>query len=82
MNKIYTKLTHTVACQAYVKLKLFGKITLLQQTCNSVVPLSSHKLRERVFDSLSSCSFPLFGVRWSLPEPHNCIFGAPFDPAP
>jgi len=32
------------------------------------------KLRERVFHSLSSCSFTLLGGRSSLSEPHSCIF--------
>ena len=37
------------------------------------MPLSSHKLHDRVFHSLSSRSFTLFGVRSSLSEPHICI---------
>ena len=48
-----------VACLVYGKLKLIGKIIpLLQQTWNSVVPSSSHKMLERVFHLCSSCSFP------------------------
>ena len=63
------------ACLVYVKLKLIGKIlTLLQQTWNSAVPLSSHKLRER--RSLSSFSFPfLVYVRHFLN--HTIAFLAP-----
>jgi len=49
---------------------------LLQQTWNSVVPLSSHKLHDRVFCSLSSCSFPfLVYVRHLLN--HTIVFLAP-----
>jgi len=74
MNKIYTKLRHSLP--SYVKLKLIGKrLTLLEETWNSV-PLSSHKLHNRAFHSLS-CSFSYFGVRLSLREPHNCIFAPP-----
>ena len=71
-----------IACLVFVKLQLLGKmLTLLQQTWNSVLRLSSHKLRERVFHSLSSCSFPFVGVHSSLSEARNCIFGAPLGAA-
>ena len=69
---------------AYVKLKLIGKIlTLLQQTWNRVVPLSSHKLHDRVFHSLSSRPFPFswctFVTSWTT-QLYFCIytFGDPF----
>ena len=66
-----------IACLVYVILKLVGKIlTLLQQSWNSVVPLSSHKLHDRVFHSLSSFSFPfLVYVRHFLN--HANVFLAP-----
>ena len=63
-----------IACSVYVNLKLIGKIlTLLQPIWNSVVPSSSHKLHDRAFHSLSSCSFPfLMYVRHSLN--HTIVF--------
>ena len=50
-------------------------------TVNPSLPLSSQKLHDRVFHSLSSCSFPFFGVRSSLSEHKIVFFDAPFDPA-
>jgi len=72
-----------IACLVYVKLKLLGKIiTLLQQTWNSVVSLSSHKLYDRVLRSLSLCSFPLFWCTLFTFWITQLSFGRPLWPSP
>jgi len=75
MNKIYTKLRHSLP--SICEIELIVKIlTLLQQSCNSAVPLSSHKLYNCVFHSLSPCSFP-FSVYVPHFLNHTIVFLAP-----
>jgi len=69
MNTIYIKLRHSLSI-VYMKLKLI-RAFLLHQTCNSVVPIFSHKLRERAFYSLLSCFFTFNWCMFVIPEPHD-----------
>jgi len=73
-----------IPCLVYVKLKLIGKVlTLLQQTGNSVAGYLYLLMNCMIvwfihFHHVHS----FFRVRSSLSQPHNCIFGTPFGPAP
>jgi len=71
MNKIYTKLWHSLPGLVYVKLKLTGKIlTLLQQACNRVNCMIVRFIHFYLVHSLS-----LVYVRHFLN--HTIIFLAP-----